>query len=396
MNPVRSQDLRMRRSNKPERAIKSRLRREAKKNSTNSFLTPTSNGVKKEEPIKVAFVDRDGTLIYEPPETKQIDSVADLKILRGVTFGLRNLIQAGYKLVIVSNQDGLGTKNYPKAEFDAVQKELLKELKRERIDFDEIFVCPHLSKDNCKCRKPKDGLVKNFLKKNKIDKAASFMVGDRQADAQFAKNIGVRFIEMKTNGRFPRISAVRRTTKETDILVQCNLDGKGEARIETGLGFFNHMLEQLAKHSLIDLTIIAKGDLEIDEHHTIEDTALALGQALSSALGDRSGIERYGFLLPMDDTLVEAAIDLGGRPYLTFNCEFKREMVGDLPTEMVSHFFRSLAEALKANIHINVRYSENEHHKIEATFKAFARALRMAVERNPRAPGMPSTKGKLV
>ena len=345
------------------------------------------------EELKVAFLDRDGTLVFEPQDTFQVGP-GSAKILPGVVEGLKTLRSEGYQLVMVTNQDGLGTKSYPRKDFDAVQKKLFDQLKSEDVEFANVFVCPHFEKAKCACRKPKDGLVKDFLKKNKIDKSASFMIGDRQTDAQFAKNIGVRFIEMKTNGSFPRISAVRRTTKETDILVQCNLDGKGEARVETGLGFFNHMLEQLAKNSLIDLTIIAKGDLKIDEHHTIEDTALALGAALSSALGDRSGIERYGFLLPMDDTLVEAAVDLGGRPYSVFNCEFKREMVGDLPTEMVSHFFRSLSEALKANIHINVRYSENEHHKIEAIFKSFARALRMAVERNPRSAGvLPTTKG---
>jgi len=201
---------------------------------------------------------------------------------------------------------------------------------------------------------------------------------------------------MKTNAPFSRVASVTRSTNETDVQVQCNLDGKGDFDIETGLRFFNHMLEQLSKHSLIDLRIKASGDLDVDEHHLVEDIGLALGQALSRALGPRRGISRYGFLLPMDDTLAEVAVDLGGRPYLVFNCDFKRERVGDLPTEMVEHFFRSVSDALKANIHINVRYSRNEHHRIEAIFKAFGRALRMACERDRRIEdSLPSTKGVL-
>lgn len=342
--------------------------------------------------MKIAFLDRDETLISEPAVTKQIDSVEQLRILPGVMDGLQNLLSQGYQLVMVTNQDGLGTKSFPKKNFDLVQKKLLELFKQEGVTFSKIFVCPHFEKDDCSCRKPKIGLVKNFVKK--VDLANSIMVGDRDTDAQFAENLGVPFF--RVSGRFPRFASIRRTTKETDVQVQLNLAGTGVFQINTGLNFFNHMLEQFSKHSLIDLTLRTKGDLHIDEHHTIEDTAIALGEALNKALGNKKGIRRYSFVLPMDDTLTEVAIDLGGRPYLVFNAEFKRPMVGDFPTEMVKHFFRSLAESLKANIHINVRYSENEHHTIESMFKAFARCMKTACEEDPRISGiLPTTKGTL-
>ncbi len=346
--------------------------------------------------IKVAFLDRDGTLIYEPPDTKQVDSLAKLRILPGVIVGLKTLLSQGFKLVMISNQDGLGTRVFPQKNFEAAQNKFLKDLKSNGIVFDQVFICPHFEKDKCDCRKPKTGLLKKFLKNNSIDCEKSFVVGDRESDREFAKNIGIKSYVMNTNSTFPRIASVERNTKETQIFVQCNLDGQGSFDIDTGINFFNHMLEQLSKHSLVDLTIKAKGDLQVDNHHTIEDVGLALGEALLKALGDRRGIKRYGFLLPMDETLVEVAIDLGGRPYLVFNCDFKREKVGDLPTEMVEHFFRSVAETLKANIHINVKYSRNEHHKIEAIFKAFAKSLKMAAEADPRQKDLlPSTKGLL-
>ena len=345
---------------------------------------------------KVAFMDRDGTLINEPTDTRQMDSLERLQILSGVVDGLRRIQADGYELVMVSNQDGLGTPSFPAKDYELVQNTFLKTLENESVRFSEAFVCPHFAADNCACRKPKTGLVKKFLKDTPIDYDKSFMVGDRESDAAFAKGLGIRFYKMQTNGTFPRIASVERATKETKIFVQCNLDGSGQSAIDTGLNFFNHMLEQLSKHSLIDLTVKAEGDLHIDEHHTVEDAGLALGTALIGALGERKGINRYGFLLPMDDTLVETALDLGGRPYAVFNAEFKREMVGDLPTELVEHFFRSLAESLKANIHINVKYSKNEHHKIEAIFKSFAKALKMAVSQDPRTRGeLPTTKGVL-
>ncbi len=346
--------------------------------------------------IKIAFLDRDGTLIYEPPDTKQVDSLDKLKILPNAIEGLRVLLQQGYKLVMVSNQDGLGTKSFPWKNFELVQNKLLKDLQNSGIVFDEVFICPHFAKNKCNCRKPKIGLIKKFLKNNPVDYEKSFLVGDRESDEKLAKNIKVKFYSMTTNSSFPRIASIERSTKETEVFAQCNLDGQGNFDIDTGMNFFNHMLEQLSKHSLIDLTVKAKGDLQVDNHHTIEDVGLALGQAVFQALGERKGIKRYGFLLPMDDTLVEVAVDLGGRPYLVFNCDFKREKVGDLPTEMVEHFFLSVAESLKTNIHINVKYSRNEHHKIEAIFKAFAKALRMAIDKDFRQAGvLPSTKGIL-
>src|SRR3989344_1957178 len=351
---------------------------------------------KSTEKLKIAFLDRDGVLIYEPQDTKQIDSLEKLEILPNVIAGLKILLSSGYKLVIVSNQDGLGTKSFPTRDFEVVQNKLLEILKEQGVSFYEIFICPHFEKNKCNCRKPKTGLLEKFLKEENIDIEKSFVVGDRKSDEELAKNIGVRFYQCEVNGTFPRLATIERKTKETEVSISCNLDGQGIFSIDTGINFFNHMLEQLSKHSLVDLDIKAKGDLKVDDHHTIEDVGITLGETLLKALGERKGIKRYGFLLPMDDTLVEVAIDLGGRPYLVFNCDFKREKVGDLPTEMVEHFFRSVAESLKANIHINVKYSKNEHHKIEAIFKAFAKSLRMAVEADSRQKNkLPSTKGIL-
>lgn len=348
------------------------------------------------QPIKAVLLDRDGTLIYEPSDTAQVDSLEKLQILPNVIVGLKAFLNQGYKLIMVSNQDGLGTEFFPRADFELVQNKLLAILEKGGIIFYKIFICPHFEQDNCSCRKPKLGLLKLFLRKESIDLEKSFAVGDRESDARFAEQLGVRFYGMATNTIFPRIATMERDTKETEVFVQCNLDGEGKFEIDTGINFFNHMLEQFSKHSLVDLVIKAKGDLQVDNHHTIEDVGLAVGEALFKALGERKGIARYGFLLPMDDTLAEVAIDLGGRPYLVFNCDFKREKVGDLSTEMVEHFFRSLAETLRANIHINVRYSRNEHHKIEAIFKAFAKALRMAAEKDFRQKdALPSTKGIL-
>lgn len=349
-----------------------------------------------ETPLRIAFLDRDGTLIFEPFDTKQIDLVEKLKILPGVVEGLKRLQEEGYRLVMISNQDGRGTSSFPEEDFQRPQKRFLEALRKEGIEFYRILICPHLPEDNCACRKPRTGLVDEFMRQEEVDLDRSIMVGDREADMEFARNLGAWGVQMLTNGTFPRLASVNRRTEETDVFVQCNLDGKGNFQIETGLKFFNHMLEQLSKHSLIDLRVEAKGDIEAGEHHIVEDIALTLGQALSKALGSRRGISRYGFLLPMDDTLAEVALDLGGRPYLAFSCQFKREKVGDLPTEMIEHFFRSLCDTLRANIHVNVRYSKNEHHKIEAIFKALGRALRMACERDTRLEdSLPSTKGVL-
>jgi len=346
--------------------------------------------------VRVTFLDRDGTLIFEPLDTKQINLVEKVKMLPGVVEGLKRLKEEGYRFVMISNQDGRGTSAFPEEDFERPQRKFLDLLQKEGIEFYRILICPHLPEDNCACRKPRTGLVQDFLRQEKVNLDQSIMVGDREADMEFAKNVGVWGVRMETNGTFPRLASVNRRTDETDVFVQCNLDGKGDFQIETDIKFFNHMLEQLSKHALIDLRIKAKGDSDIDDHHVVEDIGLTLGQALSRALGPRKGISRFGFLLPMDDTLAEVALDIGGRSYLVFNCEFKREKVGDLPTEMVEHFFRSLADSLRANIHINVRYSRNEHHKIEAIFKAFGRALRMACERDHRLEdSLPSTKGVL-
>ncbi len=338
--------------------------------------------------MKVAFLDRDGTLIFEPLDTKKIDSLDRLKILPGVVQGLKMLIANDYKLVLVSNQDGSG--------FEIPQEKFLEILRDEGIEFYKIFICPHLSDANCLCRKPKIGLVEEFIKSENIDFEKSFMLGDRDTDLEFASNIGVAGFRMVTNSLFPRMDLVSRETNETEVFVMVNLDGCGNCKIDTGVKFLDHMLEQFSKHSLVDLVVKARGDLQIDEHHTVEDVAIVLGQVLNRALGERMGLRRFSFTLPMDDTLVEVALDLGGRSYLVFNAKFTRERVGDLSTELVEHFFRSMSENLRSNIHINVRYSRNEHHQIEAIFKAFARAFRLAAEIDERlSDQLPSTKGLL-
>lgn len=345
---------------------------------------------------KIAFLDRDGTLIYEPPDTKQIDAIEKLKILPGVITGLQRLQNVGYELMMVTNQDGIGTRSFPKKSFEEPQQKLLKVLQQKGIKFSEIFICPHRASKNCSCRKPKIGHIESLLKNGDIDLEKSFMLGDRATDMEFAQNAGVMGWQMKTNGEFPRLGLRERKTNETDIFTMVNVDGSGRFNIQTGLKFFDHMLEQFSKHSAIDVFLRAKGDLQVDEHHTVEDTGIALGEAIFQALGNRRGIRRYGFLLPMDDSLVEVAIDLGGRPYLVFNADFKREKVGDLPTELVEHFFQSLSYTLRMNIHINVRYGKNDHHKIEALFKAFAKAMRMACEGDARLSAiLPTTKGLL-
>jgi imidazoleglycerol-phosphate dehydratase/histidinol-phosphatase len=359
-------------------------------------FTVRSVMIGKPDALKFVFLDRDGTLISEPPHTKQIDSLEKLEILPGVVEGLTRLKGEGYRFVMVSNQDGRGTASFPEEDFQGPQRTLLDQLRSAGIEFYRVLICPHLPQDGCACRKPQTGLLQDFLKQETVDLDRSIVVGDRDVDMDFARRLGIWGVQMETNGPFPRIASVSRSTNETDIFVQCNLDGRGNFQIDTGLKFFDHMLEQLSRHGLIDLRVWARAESDTDGHHLVEDVGLALGQALSNALGSRKGISRYGFLLPMDDSLAEVALDLSGRPYLVFNCRFKRENLGDLPTEMVEHFFRSLADSLRANIHVNIRYGRNEHHKIEAVFKACGRALRMACERDCRlADVLPSTKGVL-
>ena len=363
--------------------------------------------------MNVVFLDRDGTIIVEPPD-EQIDSLEKLELIPGIIEGLRLLRDKDFQLVLVSNQDGLGTEQFPQSAFDAAQKKLLGILQGEGIAFSQIFICPHTPAEHCDCRKPKTGLVANYLNENTLDLQRTFVIGDRETDVQFGKNIGCKTILLsdpsQSNADFVtnsflsacrhavsslRTAQVARATNETSIEVEVALDGTGSYVVNTGLGFFDHMLAQLSKHSLIDIKLSVKGDLHVDEHHTIEDTGLALGEALRQALGEKRGIERYGFLLPMDESLAQVAIDLGGRPFFLFQGTFERERVGEFPTELVEDFFRAFADGLRANLHITVQ-GRNDHHKIEAIFKSVARALKQAVAIDSKAPSsLPSTKGSL-
>jgi imidazoleglycerol-phosphate dehydratase/histidinol-phosphatase len=353
---------------------------------------------------KVLFIDRDGTLIVEPPD-QQIDSLAKLRLVAGVIPALLQLRDAGYTFVMVSNQDGLGTASFPEPTFREPHEFLRELLASQGIQFEAEFICPHFEKDGCNCRKPKTGLLDEYLKLNAIDRSHSYVIGDRATDMELARNIGVQGILL---GQAPegltwaeiarrltspqRTAHVERKTKETDIFIDVNLDREAPIHVSTGLGFFDHMLEQIAKHGGFSLQLACKGDLHIDEHHTVEDCALALGQALKTALGDKKGIHRYGFLLPMDEALAQVAIDLSGRPYFVFEGTFGRDSVGQLPTELVPHFFRSLAETLGAAVNIKVT-GENTHHMIEACFKGVGRTLRQAIRITDKE--LPSTKGAL-
>lgn len=345
--------------------------------------------------MKVAFLDRDGTLIWEPPESKQVDSLAKLRILPGVVEGLRELVREGFELVMVTNQDGLGTEAFPREAFEVAQQQFLSSLADHDITFREVFICPHLQTDGCSCRKPQSGLLDDFLERQPIDRSASIFIGDRDADLFLAERIGVQPVRMQTNGRFPRFASVKRSTGETQISLFLNLDGRGDSHISTGIGFFDHMLTLFARHSLIDLSLNARGDLEVDEHHTVEDTALALGKAIRTALGDKQAIERYGFWLPMDEALAEVIVDLSGRACFVFEGVFRREYVGELPTELVPHFFESLAQAAHLTLHMKILRGRNEHHKVEALFKGLGRCLRNAFRQCPHEEGIPSTKGTL-
>lgn len=353
---------------------------------------------------KVLFIDRDGTLVEEPAD-QQVDRIDKVRLLPEVIPALLKLQSASYELVVVSNQDGLGTASFPEQDFLVTQNFIRELFNSQGIHFGAEFFCPHFAKDNCTCRKPKTGLLTEYMKQD-IDLANSHVIGDRETDLQLAKNIGVNGIRIATANsagetwseiaerltRRERIAEVTRKTRETDIKVQVNLDQEMPVHIETGLGFFDHMLEQIARHGGFSLQLTCKGDLHIDEHHTIEDCALALGQALRAALGDKKGIGRYGFLLAMDESLAQVAIDLSGRAYFVWEGQFGREQVGQLPSELVPHFFRSLSDTLGAAINIKVT-GENTHHMIEACFKGVGRALRQAF----RIEGteLPSSKGVL-
>ncbi len=356
---------------------------------------------------KILFIDRDGTIIREP-EDEQIDSFEKLQFVPRAISCLAFLRQhTDYRFVMVSNQDGLGTPSFPEEKFWPVHNLILETLKGEGVEFDDILIDPHFPHDNAPTRKPGTGLVEKYMNSADYDIAHSYVIGDRESDRLFAKNIGCGFLHIDPDKAASswehataiayggeRTAEVRRTTKETDIYIKVDLDGNGHCDIATGLGFFDHMLEQIGKHGMMDLTIHTHGDLHVDEHHTIEDTALALGECLLRALGDKRGIERYGYSLPMDDCLCSVCLDFGGRPWLVWDAQFHRERIGEMPTEMFLHFFKSLSDAARMNLNIKAE-GDNEHHKIEGIFKALARALKMAVRRDVYHYELPSTKGTL-
>jgi imidazoleglycerol-phosphate dehydratase/histidinol-phosphatase len=352
---------------------------------------------------KVLFVDRDGTLVEEPPD-EQVDDVGKIRFMPEVFAAMKQARALGYRLVMVTNQDGLGSASFPQAAFDVPHQFIMEAFSSQGVEFDAVFVCPHRKSDGCECRKPKIKLVENYVREQDVDLAQSVMIGDRDTDLEFARNLGVRGMRVRRHGSpeetWPallrtlgeRKARIKRKTKETDIEVTVNLDTTAPVRIVTGIGFFDHMLEQVAKHGGFALTLNCAGDLQIDEHHTVEDCALALGEALRTALGDKVGIARYGFVLPMDEAQVRVAIDLSGRAYGVFEGKFSREAVGGLPTELVPPVFKSLAESLKAAVHVTIT-GENTHHMIEACFKGVGRALRQALRRE--GADLPSTKGLL-
>ncbi|MFN6373913.1 MAG: bifunctional histidinol-phosphatase/imidazoleglycerol-phosphate dehydratase HisB [Chitinophagia bacterium] len=377
---------------------------------------------------KVLFIDRDGTIIKEVPPTYQIDRFEKLTFYPGVFQHFSRIAKEfDYELAMVSNQDGLGTASFPLEEFTPVQHHILKTLEGEGVIFDELFIDPSMPEENSPNRKPGIGMLAKYMNNSDYDLSGSFVIGDRLTDLQLAKNLGAKCIllnnaegagyvhtdqlpeELKnslvheTNNwesiymflKFgQRMVKHQRNTNETKIEVEVNVDGEGKSSIHTGLGFFDHMLEQISRHGKMDLSINVAGDIHVDEHHTIEDTGIALGEAMAMALSDKRGMERYGFALPMDEAEAKVLIDFGGRNWIVWDAEFKREKVGDMPTEMFFHFFKSFSDAAKCNLNIFCK-GENEHHKIEAIFKAFAKAIKMAVRKNPWDDSLPTTKGLL-
>ena len=370
---------------------------------------------------KVLFIDRDGTIIVEPPVTFQVDTLEQMEFLPRVIRNLNFIRQKlDFEWALVTNQDGLGTPANPQENFDIIQAKFLQTLANEDITFDKIFIDKSYPEDNLPTRKPGTAMLTEYFTEA-YDLAGSFVIGDRYTDVELAKNLGCKAIFISNDTGIlnekglteycalqtaswnaiadflfagERTATVKRTTKETDIFIELNLDGTGKCKIDTGLKFFDHMLEQIGKHSGSDLTIQVKGDLEVDEHHTIEDTAIALGEAFGKALGNKRGIERYGFYLPMDDCLCSVALDFGGRAWIVFDAEFKREYIGDLPTEMIYHFFKSLSDAARMNLNIKAE-GDNEHHKLEGIFKALAKSIKMAVKRDIYQYELPSTKGMI-
>ena len=352
----------------------------------------------------ILFIDRDGTILREPAD-EQIDSYDKFEFVPGAISALRFLRKhTDFLFIMVSNQDGLGTESYPEATFWPTHQLMLSVLEGEGVTFDAIHIDRSMPEDNLPTRKPGTAMLTEYLSGEQYDISGSFVIGDRPSDAELANNIGCKSLILSDDLDWEKItellfagertSSVRRTTKETDIEVRVNLDGNGKSDIQTGLGFFDHMLEQIAKHGMVDLYIRCQGGLQVDEHHTIEDVALALGECIRKALGDKRGFERYGFCLPMDDCLCQVALDFGGRPWLVWEADFQRERVGDMPTEMFLHFFKSLSDSAAMNLNIKAE-GQNEHHKIEGIFKALARSIRMAVRRDVTHFHLPSSKGVL-
>lgn len=354
--------------------------------------------------MKIAlFIDRDGTIIKEPAD-EQIDSFQKLQFVSGAITALHRIAQkTDYELVLVSNQDGLGTPSFPEDTFWPVHNFIIQTLEGEGVTFSAQHIDRSFPHDNLPTRKPGIAMLTQYMNDD-YDLARSFVIGDRDTDRQLAANMGCQALILGNNMDWDKIqqivigglrtATIHRQTKETDIQVSLNLDGTGRADIHTGIGFFDHMLEQIARHGMIDLCVKADGDLQVDEHHTIEDTAIVLGQCLDKALADKRGLRRYGFCLPMDDCLCHTALDLGGRPWLVWDAQFRREKIGDMPTEMFLHFFKSLSDNARMNLNISAQ-GDNEHHKIEGIFKSFARALRMALERDTEHMQLPSSKGML-